>query len=122
MAEPTSTTAIAVTTGAGVSLASLMPWVDGDALMGAVLGAALVALSKKDLKPWQRIGSLVFSALVGYLLSGEVIAQTPLTNSGSGAFYGAIFIVPVALKLMQYVDKIDTEAISAAIKRFFPGG
>lgn len=119
MAEPTSTAAIALTTGAGVGLASLMPWVDGNALMGAVLGAALVALAKKDLKPWQRIGSLLFSALVGYLLSGEVVAQTPLTDTATGGFYGAIFIVPIALKLMAWVDKIDTEAL---IKRFFPGG
>lgn len=119
MAEPTSTTVIAITTGAGVGLASLFPWVDGNALMGAVLGAALVALTKKDFKPWQRIGSLVFSALVGYMFSAEVVAQTPLTDTSTGGFYGALLIVPIALKLVAYVDKIDAEAL---IKRFFPGG
>ncbi|WP_165443782.1 putative holin [Pseudomonas jilinensis] len=117
MAEPTSSTALAVTATAGVGIAAMLPWIDANALMGAVLGAALVAYTKKELKPWQRFAALMFSALVGYLMSGEVVAQTPLTESGTGGFLGAIIIVPLALKLMLQVDRLDLNAILAAIKR-----
>ncbi len=118
MAEPTSSTALAITATAGVGIAALLPWIDANALMGAVLGAALVAYTQKNLKPWQRLGGLLFSALVGYLMSTEMVAQTPLTETGTGGFIGAIVIVPLALKLMQQVDKLDI----AALFRRGPGG
>ena len=41
MAEPTSSTTVAITAGAG--LISLLPIVNGDALFGAVIGAAFVS-------------------------------------------------------------------------------
>ncbi|MEH6565107.1 MAG: putative holin [Halopseudomonas sp.] len=107
MPEPTSSTAVAITAGTSIGLATLLPWVDANALMGAVLGAALVAYAQKDLKAWQRLGGLIFSAMVGYLMSTEVVAQTPINETGPGAFIGAIVIVPLGLKLMEWVGKLE---------------
>ncbi|MEH6490760.1 putative holin [Halopseudomonas sp.] len=118
MPEPTSSTAVAATTAAGVTLAAMVPSIDANAVMGAVLGAALVAYNKSELKAWQRIGSLFFSALVGYLMSSELVTQTPVTETGTGAFIGSIIIVPLGIKLMQQIDKFD---IASLIKRG-PGG
>lgn len=107
MPEPTTSTAAAVVVGTGIGAASLLPGVDGNALMGALLGAALVAYARKELKPWQRLGGLCFSALVGYLMATEMVNQTPIKDTGAGAFIGAIVIVPLALKLMEWVDKLE---------------
>ena len=74
---------------------------------GGGLGAALVAYARKELKPWQRLGGLCFSALVGYLMATETVNQTPIKDTGAGAFIGAIVIVPLALKLMEWVDKLE---------------
>lgn len=115
MAEPTSSLTTAATATAGVGLAALLPWIDANALMGAVLGAGLVAYSKSDISPWKRLGALVFSAALGYLMSSEVINLTPITESGTGGFVGAIVIVPLALKLIGYIDQLD---IGAAIERW----
>ncbi|MGL5304537.1 MAG: putative holin, partial [Aeromonas sp.] len=54
MAEPTSS-ALAAFTATGVGLATLLPWIDANALMGAVLGASLVAYSKSDIPPLKRL-------------------------------------------------------------------
>ncbi len=44
MPEPTTTSAI---TAVSISAASLLPFVNGNALLGAVFGAALFATTKK---------------------------------------------------------------------------
>ena len=44
MAEPTTSTTVAITASAG--LVSLLPFVNGDALFGAVIGAALLIRNK----------------------------------------------------------------------------
>lgn len=114
MAEPTTSAVAATVATAGVGLASLMPWVDAGALMGAVLGAGLVAYTKKDIKPWQRLAALVFSAAIGYLLSPEVVHFASLSQTSTGAFIGSIVIVPLTVKLIDYVNKLD---ISTLLKR-----
>ncbi|MGO2878501.1 MAG: putative holin [Halomonas sp.] len=107
MAEPATSAAAATMTATGIGLAALLPWINASSLMGAALGAGLVAYSKNDLRAWQRIGALLFSALCGYLMSPEIVAQTPVTHDGTGGFIGALVIVPLSLKLIKYVDKFD---------------
>lgn len=109
MAEPT-TSAAAAATATGIGLAALLPWIDASALMGAALGAGLVAYSKSDLRAWQRIGALLFSALCGYLMTPEIVALTPVTHDGAGGFIGAIVVVPLSLKLIQHVERLDLAA------------
>ena len=106
VAEPT-TSAAAAATATGIGLAALLPWINASSLMGAALGAGLVAYTKTDLRAWQRIGALLFSALCGYLLTPEIVAQTPVTHDGAGGFIGAIVIVPLSLKLIQHVERFD---------------
>ncbi|MGL6349070.1 MAG: putative holin [Aeromonas sp.] len=110
MAEPTSS-AVAAFTATGVGLATLLPWIDANALMGAVLGASLVAYSKSDIPPLKRLGALVFSAAIGYLMSGEVLHLLPVQESGTGGFVGAVVIVPFALKVLDYIECADISEI-----------
>jgi hypothetical protein len=107
VAEPTTSAAAATATATGIGLAALLPWINANALMGAALGAGLVAYTKTDLRAWQRIGALLFSALCGYLMTPEIVAQTPVTHDGAGGFIGAIVIVPLSLKLIQHVERFD---------------
>jgi len=109
VAEPT-TSAAAAATATGIGLVALLPWIDAGALMGAALGAGLVAYSKSDLRAWQRVGALLFSALCGYLMAPEIVAQTPVAHHGAGGFFGAIVIVPLSLKLIQHVERFDLAA------------
>lgn len=104
MAEPASSIVGAATV---VGIASILPWVDANALMGAALGAGLVAYSKADISPWKRLGALAFSAALGYLMSEEVVSQSFINETGTGAFVGAIVIAPLALKLLSYVEGLD---------------
>lgn len=106
VAEPT-TSAAAAATATGIGLAALLPWINASSLMGAALGAGLVAYTKTDLRAWQRIGALLFSALCGYLMTPEIVAQTPVTHDGAGGFIGAIVVVPLSLKLIQHVERFD---------------
>lgn len=105
MAEPTTSAAAA--TAAGIGLVAMLPWIDANALMGAALGAGLVAYSKSNLRAWQRVGALLFSALCGYLMAPEVVAQTPVAHHGAGGFIGALVVVPLSLKIIQHVERFD---------------
>lgn len=106
MPEPT-TGAVVATAAAGVGLATLMPALDGNALFGAIIGAALIAMHQSDIKPWQRILGLLISACVGYVSASEIVTQTPITQTGPGGFVGAIIVVPLALKALELIQKTD---------------
>ncbi len=51
MTEPTTSTTVAITASAG--LVSLLPFVNGDALFGAVIGAAFLAYTQDVTKLWK---------------------------------------------------------------------
>lgn len=104
MTEPASGT-IGVITALG--LISIAPWVDTNALMGSCLGAGLVAYNKTDIPPFKRLGALVFSATLGYLMADEVVSLTVISETSAGGFVGAIAIVPLAMKLISTLDTID---------------
>ena len=69
MAEPTTSTTVAITASAG--LVSLLPFVNGDALFGAVIGAAFLAYTQVSLSYGKRIFSLMLSVALGYALAPE---------------------------------------------------
>ncbi|MCU1717420.1 phage holin family protein [Pseudomonas sp. 5P_3.1_Bac2] len=106
MTEPTSSSVV-LTAAAGVGLSTLLPHLDGNALFGAVIGAALIALKPSDLKSWQRLLGLLVSVGVGYISAEEIVAQTPITQSGPGAFVGAIVVVPIALKVLALIEHLE---------------
>lgn len=116
MAEPTTTTAVVATTAAGVGLATLVPWLDMNALIGAVFGAAVVAMTKKDLQPWSRLLGMLLSIIGGYITAPEIVNQTPLTQTGPAAAVGAVLIIPVLLKGLAQVEKWDLATLLRAGK------
>lgn len=108
MAEPATTTTMTALT---LSAASLLPFINGNALLGAVFGAALFATTKKDLKPLQRLTTMILATGFGYLLSPEVIARTFITNDATAGMAAAIFSLPIILKLMVWVDQTSLSDI-----------
>lgn len=113
MAEPSTVTATAAATTAtsGLVLAQVLPYIDANAAFGAVIGAALVASTKKDLSAWKRFISFLLSALCGYGGAGEFIAREWAKQSFLPALLGALIIVPIALKLLAMAPDFDLKAI-----------
>ncbi|WP_157699341.1 putative holin [Pseudomonas sp. M30-35] len=106
MSEPT-TGAVMCAAAASVGIAGCMPLIDGNALFGSIIGAALIAMHQSEIKPWQRIIGLLISACVGYVSASEIVTQTPITQTGPGGFVGACLVVPIALKALELIQKTD---------------
>lgn len=81
-----------------------LPSIDGEALFGATLGAWLVTTTRSNFKAWQRIGSWLLSAGVGYLFTPVALPFAPFLTAGVTAFLGALIVIPISIKLMQWVD------------------
>ncbi|GGY12671.1 hypothetical protein GJV26_00070 [Massilia dura] len=105
MAEPIpSTVAVAVT---GVGLASILPGVDGNALIGAFAGATLLVVSSKDLTLATRLAYLVISMIAGYQAAPDVVAWLPIRSTGMAAFFAAACAIAIALQLIERVKTAD---------------
>ncbi|MDI2594283.1 phage holin family protein [Pseudomonas sp. N3-W] len=87
----------------GVGVATL-PVIDGEVLFGAALGAWLVTTTRSNFKAWQRIGSWLLSAGVGYLFTPVALPLVPFLTGGVTAFFCALVVIPVSIKLMQWID------------------
>lgn len=108
MAEPTTTsTTLAGFAAAGVSVASLLPGMDGNAIVGAFAGAALMALHARDLGIPKRLMYLAISWIAGYLAAPEVAKRFDLQQTGVAAFLAAALIVAVTVQLLDRVGSID---------------
>lgn len=105
MADPTSGTIVGLLTGLG--LATALPIIDGELLFGAVLGAWLVSSTKKDLKVWQRLGSLLLSAGVGYLFAPMALQVAPFITGGGASFGCALVVIPLSIKVMVWIEQAD---------------
>ncbi len=104
MAEPsTTTTAIA----AGIGLASLAPGIDGNALIGAFAGAALLVVSSQDLSLGKRFAYLVISFIAGYLGAPDLVRMSPIQSTGVAAFIVAALSIAVTLQLLERVKTLD---------------
>lgn len=110
MAEPsTTTTAIFLSTGIG--LASLAPGIDGNALIGAFAGAALLVVSSKDLTLGKRFAYLVISFIAGYLAAPDLVRFTPIQSTGVAAFFAAASAIGVTLQLLERIKTADLFAL-----------
>ena len=116
MPEPTATAAATAVT---ISAASLLPFVNGNALLGAVFGAALFATTKKDLKPLQRLSTMIIAVGFGYLLAPEITMRTLITNDATAGMIASIFSLPIVLKMMVWVDQ---SSLSDIWNKFRGGG
>ncbi len=114
MADPTSSSITGLLMGLG--LATAVPLIDGEALFGAILGAWLVTSIKRDLKAWQRLGSLLLSAGVGYLFAPVALKLAPIINSGGAAFSCAMVVIPISIKIMVWVEHADLFEILRRIR------
>lgn len=65
MAEPTTTATVA-----GLSAIAFLPFINGDAMLGAVLGAAFIATFEKDLTTFQRIRNMLLATGIGQPITG----------------------------------------------------
>jgi hypothetical protein len=105
MAEPNTTTA--ATLSAAIGLTGLMPGIDGNALIGAFAGAALVVVTSKDLGVVRRIAWLLISLVMGYLAAPEIVNATPVHSTGVAAFFAAALVITVTLQLIERVKSVD---------------
>lgn len=94
-----------------LDLAAFVLQVDGVALFGALLGAWLVASTRRTLKGWQRLGSLLLSAGVGYLFSPLLQSLAPSLDAGVAAFIGAVVVIPISIKVKAWVAATDVRDI-----------
>jgi hypothetical protein len=100
----------------GLGVATTLPPVDGEALFGAALGAWLVTTTRKNFKAWQRIGSLLLSAGVGYLFTPVTLPFAPFLTSGVAAFLCALMVIPISIKTMQWIDGATLAEIILRLK------
>ncbi|WP_153100862.1 putative holin [Paraburkholderia hayleyella] len=105
MAEP-NTTALIISK-LTVGMARLAPGVDGNALIGAFAGAALVVVTSKDLGIFTRVVHMLISFVMGYVAAGEIVNQTPIGSTGVAAFFAAALVIAVTLQLLERVKTLD---------------
>ncbi|MBK0062625.1 MULTISPECIES: putative holin [unclassified Acinetobacter] len=116
MPEPTTTTAA---TSAGLAAVSFLPFINGNALLGAVLGAAFVAYFEKDLSAKQRVGFMLLCVGFGYLLGPEITHRTQyISSDATASMIAAIFSIYILIKLLEWVKK----STLAQLWKSFRGG
>lgn len=82
-------------------LATLLPGIDGNALIGAFAGAALFVTSARELSLPYRLMYLLISLIMGYLATPELIAHTFIKEPAVAGFIGGLLCVTVAEKLKE---------------------
>ena len=105
MAEPNTTT-LAVA-WAGIGMASIFPGIDGNALIGAFAGAALVVVTSKELPAISRLAYLVISMIAGYQAAPDLVNLTPIRSTGVAAFFAAASAIAVTLQLLERLKTAD---------------
>lgn len=103
---PTKIVDTAIAT-ANISIWSLFPGLDGNALIGAFSGASLVALGGRNIRPFPRVAYMAISMVIGYLAAPEVLMHSPLHESAVAAFFAsatAIALVTQGLKLITEIE------------------
>lgn len=106
MAEPASTGVVAAA-AAGVTLAGLLPGIDGNALVGAFAGASLFVVSRKEGGPASRLVYWAISFVIGYFAAPDVVALTPIKESAIAAFGAAALVVTAALTAIEKIKTLD---------------
>lgn len=119
MAEPTTTsTVLALATG--VTLSALLPGMDGNAIIGAFAGAALMALHAREVSVFSRIAYLFISWAMGYMAAPLVMRQTSLQESGVAAFLAAAVVIAVTVQLIERIKAIDLAQWASWLRRGGP--
>ncbi|ALX10260.1 MAG: hypothetical protein IOC39_01875 [Burkholderia sp.] len=109
MAEPNLTTAAMLSAAIGV--AGLAPGIDGNALIGAFTGAALVVVTSQEIGVARRAAYLLISLVMGYLAAPEIVGATPIRSTGVAAFFAAALVITVTLQLIERIKTLDLLAL-----------
>lgn len=109
MAELTSTSTLAL--AAGIGFASMFPSIDGNALIGAFAGAALIVVTSKDLSLAKRFAYLLISLIAGYLGAPDIVNLSPIKSTGVAAFFGAAMAITLALQLIDRIKAFDLSTL-----------
>jgi hypothetical protein len=112
MSEPAITTlATSAALGTPTATTALLPGIDGNALVGAVAGAALFVTSSRDLPLLRRVIYLVISSVVGYLAAPEVLTHFPLHSTAVAAFLAGALVVTLTIPLIERAKTIDLSTL-----------
>ncbi|MBN9475413.1 MAG: hypothetical protein ABS43_01825 [Bordetella sp. SCN 67-23] len=111
MAEPTSTAAALGVAAAATGLATVLPGVDGNALIGAFAGATLVALRSTEPRVLARLAYAAISFVVGYIAVPDINRLTPIHSSAAAAFLAAATAVAVVQIGIEKFRALDIAAI-----------
>lgn len=114
MSDP-STGAVATAAAIGVTTVSLIPGIDGNAVIAAFAGALFFIVFAEDLSPLARLGYFIASWITGYYVSVEAIGQSWAVSSGLPAFGGSLFTVVVCVSLLEWVQDGKTPGWLATI-------
>jgi hypothetical protein len=93
--------------GIATATTALAPGIDGNALVGAVAGAALFVTRSRDLPLLRRALYLVISTTMGYLAAPDVLAQLPLHSTALAAFLAGALVVTVTVQLIERATSFD---------------
>lgn len=111
MVEPTSSAASAATAMGAVVITSILPGVNGDALIGAFAGAVVFALHAKDITLTKRLVYMVVSILLGYMGSDEVMRNTGIQSDAIASFALSAVIVTLALASIDRIRNFDITSL-----------
>lgn len=106
MAEP-STTAIALTTATGISLASVVFGLDADTAIGSFAGATLFITSTQELTLKTRILYLIISIVMGYFVAGEILKNTFIASPAVAGFIGGLTSITIGLLIIKQLQDGD---------------
>ncbi|MCF9034721.1 putative holin [Acinetobacter nectaris] len=112
MPEPTTPVAIA----SAASFASLLPFVNGDALFGAVIGAAFIAFYSQNVGYKKRLLSFVFSTAIGYLLAPELVNHTSIDTQSTAAFAISLVAIVILQKVLAWLETASLSDIFNALR------
>lgn len=112
MTEPASATLATSTAIATATAATtLLPGIDGNALVGAIAGGALFVTSAHDLPLWRRAVYLVVSVSAGYLAAPDIQPHAPMLSTGVCAFLAGALVVTLATQAIERAKTFDLSSI-----------
>ena len=124
MAEPiTSSSSVGLVVASGIGLAGLLPGVNGDFLLGALLGATVFVLWERGETLWRRLVYFPLSVGAGYIGAPEVLLRLPIASDGVAALLVSVLAVAVAHKVLDVLAKFDLlsaldSLLGAVVDRF----
>ena len=90
-------------------------WLTYGDLVGAVLGACLVVSHRPARNNGRKLCNLLLAIGVGLLFAPMAEAQLPQLTHGIAAFGCALLVIPLSMKLRNWVGQLDIEQI---LRRF----